>query len=79
MDQTTDDGLEPRTADELTTDADDGRADPQTDAGLEAVVVRYGSGNDRCTLVPRYGPPEAMLTAWFSADLDSVVDLEEMR
>lgn len=79
MDNATDDGIEPGTADEWTP-AIDGRGDGHApDDGLEAVVVRYRCGPDRCTLVPRGGGPEALLSAWLSADLETVVDLDDAR
>lgn len=46
---------------------------------LEAVVVRYEDGPDRCTIAPRDCPDEAKLTTWLSADVATVVDLEDAR
>ena len=81
MDKATDESIETGT-DELTTTAgwrNRSAPDAGADAALEAIVVRYRSGRDRCTLVPRDAPPEAMLTAWLSADLETVVALEDVR
>lgn len=79
MDEIPDQRTKSGTAGARTTDTDDPRDGPERDVLLEAVVVRYSADSDRCTLVPRDGPPEAMLTAWLSADLETVVDLEDAR
>lgn len=79
MDEIPDPRTEPGTTGARTTDTDDPRDGPERDVCLEAIVVRYSADSDRCTLVPRDGPPEAMLTAWLSADLETVVDLEGAR
>ena len=52
--------------------------DPSPDA-LEAVVVRYETGADRCTIFPRECVDEKKLTTWLSADLSAFVDLECTR
>ncbi len=46
---------------------------------LEAVVVRYESQPDRCTLAPRECPESERLTTWLSADLDAFTALEDAR
>ncbi|MDS0473807.1 hypothetical protein [Natrinema sp. 1APR25-10V2] len=46
---------------------------------FDAVVVRYESGNDRCTLVPHDATTGEKLNAWLSADLETVVDLDGAR
>ncbi|MFA9416595.1 hypothetical protein [Natrinema sp. HArc-T2] len=46
---------------------------------LESTVVRYEDGPDRCTIAPRECSEPERLTTWLSADLDMVVDLDEMR
>ncbi|WP_435552070.1 DUF7511 domain-containing protein [Natrinema sp. CGMCC1.2065] len=60
-------------------DATNDRAGPADAALFEAVVVRYESECDRCTLVPRDGSTEAKLNAWLAADLETVVDLDDAR
>lgn len=52
---------------------------PEDAALFDAVVVRYESGSDRCTLVPRDATTEERLNAWLTADLESVVDLDDAR
>ena len=54
-------------------------ADGEGMALFDAVVVRYESESDRCTLVPHEGSPTEKLNAWLSADLELVVDLDEAR
>lgn len=51
---------------------------PEPDV-LEAVVVRYEIGPDRCTIFPRGCSDEEKLTRWLSADLSAFVDLETVR
>ncbi|RZV12514.1 hypothetical protein BDK88_1425 [Natrinema hispanicum] len=46
---------------------------------FDAIVVRYESGSDRCTLVPHEGSTTEKLNAWLTADLEMVVDLDEAR
>nr|WP_241471278.1 hypothetical protein [Natrinema salifodinae] len=46
---------------------------------FDAIVVRYESGNDRCTLVPHDGSTTEKLNAWLTADLETVVDLDDAR
>ncbi|MCW8172130.1 DUF7511 domain-containing protein [Natrialba swarupiae] len=46
---------------------------------LEAIVVRYESRPDQCTVVPQECPEEKRLTTWLSADLRSFVELDEVR
>ena len=79
MDEATDEQIETGIDGERTSDIGRRRERAGQDPGLDAVVVRYRSGRDRCTLVPRDGPPESMLTAWLSTDLEAVVDLEDAR
>ncbi|WP_339104711.1 hypothetical protein [Haloterrigena salinisoli] len=79
MDEIPDGRMETDTADAWTTDPDERRDGPERDDRLEAIVVRYRNGRDRCTFVPRDGAPESMLTAWLSTDLEAVVALEEAR
>lgn len=56
----------------------DGRADPSIE-DLEIIVVRYEGRPDRCTVLPRNCPEAERVTTWLSADVDALVDLEEMR
>jgi len=60
-------------------DATGDGAEPADAVLFDAVVVRYESGSDRCTLVPRDGSLEATLDAWLAADLETVVDLDDAR
>lgn len=46
---------------------------------LDAIVVRYETQADRCTITPRECPERDRLTTWFSADVDAFVDLEDAR
>jgi len=54
-------------------------ADPEDGVLFDAIVVRYESDDDRCTLVPCEGSTSEKLNAWLSADLEAVVDLDEAR
>jgi len=52
----------------------------EADAVLfDAVIVRYESDDDRCTLVPCNGTTTEKLNAWLTADLEAVVDLDDAR
>ncbi|MGQ3411850.1 DUF7511 domain-containing protein [Natrinema sp. LN54] len=53
--------------------------DPAGSVLFDAIVVRYQSGSDRCTLVPRDGTTEEKLNAWLTADMETVVDLDDAR
>lgn len=60
--------------------------DGATDSGqrtatepLEATVVHYRNGPDRCTVAPGDVSDERRLTAWLSVDADALVRLGEMR
>lgn len=46
---------------------------------LEATIVHYRSGPDRCTVAPGDVSDERRLTAWLSVDADALVRLGEMR
>ncbi|SER74413.1 DUF7511 domain-containing protein [Natrinema salaciae] len=46
---------------------------------FDAIVVRYRSASDRCTLVPHDGTTEEKLNSWLTADLETVVDLDDAR
>ncbi|OVE82856.1 DUF7511 domain-containing protein [Natronolimnobius baerhuensis] len=46
---------------------------------LEAIVVRYESRPDRCTILPRDCSEVEQLTTWLSADMDVFIDLEQIR
>ncbi|ELY45066.1 DUF7511 domain-containing protein [Natronorubrum sulfidifaciens] len=46
---------------------------------LECVVVRYRERSDRCTFAPRECTEAEQLTQWLSADIDTVVDLDNVR
>lgn len=68
------DGIDDGTAHEYAAPTD------EADAVLfDAVVVRYESDDDRCTLVPRDGTTTKKLNAWLTADLEAVVDLDDAR
>lgn len=54
-------------------------SDARPPIDLEAIVVRYEDGPDRCTIAPRDCPDEAKLTTWLSADVATFVDLEDAR
>ena len=54
-------------------------ADPEDGVLFDAIVVRYESDDDRCTLVPCEGSTAEKLNAWLSVNLQTVVDLEEAR
>ncbi|PCR92306.1 DUF7511 domain-containing protein [Natrinema ejinorense] len=53
--------------------------DPADPAAFDAIVVRYESGNDRCTFVPHNGTTEEKLNAWLTVDFEAVVDLDDVR
>jgi hypothetical protein len=65
-------------AEETRDDATDSGQRTATDP-LEATVVHYQNGPDRCTIAPRDVSDERRLTAWFSVDADALVRLGEMR
>ncbi|WP_222919921.1 hypothetical protein [Natrinema sp. SYSU A 869] len=65
------------TAHEYTADTDE--TDPAGPVLFDAIVVRYQSDSDRCTLVPRDGTTEMKLNAWLTANLETVVDLDDAR
>ncbi|AFO59220.1 MULTISPECIES: DUF7511 domain-containing protein [Natrinema] len=65
------------TAHEYAAETDE--TDPAGPMLFDAIVVRYQSGNDRCTLVPRNGSTDEKLNAWLTADLETVVDLDDAR
>lgn len=44
---------------------------------LEAVIIRYETRSDRCTVSP--GDDQAARTAWLTADVDAFIDLDDMR
>lgn len=46
---------------------------------LEAIVVRYQDGPDRCTITPKDCSDAERLTTWLSADLDLFVDATDAR
>ncbi|MFD1563080.1 hypothetical protein ACFR99_05920 [Haloarchaeobius amylolyticus] len=46
---------------------------------LESTVVRYEDGPDRCTIAPRECSETERVTRWLSANLEAVVDLDELR
>ncbi|WP_092905787.1 DUF7511 domain-containing protein [Halostagnicola kamekurae] len=46
---------------------------------LDAIVVRYETQADRCTITPRECPERDRLTTWLSADVDAFVDLADAR
>ncbi|WP_435182810.1 DUF7511 domain-containing protein [Halobellus sp. EA9] len=46
---------------------------------LRCVVVRYERRPDRCTVYPRRESCCEHVDAWFSADADAFVPLDEMR
>ncbi|WP_336038193.1 DUF7511 domain-containing protein [Halobacterium yunchengense] len=46
---------------------------------LEATVVRYENGPDRCTVSPRDVDRDRQLTAWLSVNAAALVALEETR
>ncbi|MFB6269417.1 MAG: hypothetical protein ABEH83_05700 [Halobacterium sp.] len=46
---------------------------------LDATVVRYKNGPDRCTVAPADVSDDQRLTAWLSVDADALVALREMR
>ncbi|AHG01465.1 hypothetical protein HALLA_03490 (plasmid) [Halostagnicola larsenii XH-48] len=46
---------------------------------LDAIVVRYETQSDRCTITPRECADDNRLTTWLSADVDAFVDLEDAR
>jgi len=46
---------------------------------LEAIVVRYQDGPDRCTIAPKACSDAERLTTWLSADLDLFVDVTDAR
>jgi len=46
---------------------------------LESTVVRYEDGPNRCTIAPRECSEPERLTTWISADLEVVVDLDDLR
>ena len=54
-------------------------ADPEDAVLFDAIVVRYESDDDRCTLVPHEGSTAEKLNAWLSVDLETVVDLGDTR
>jgi hypothetical protein len=46
---------------------------------LDATVVRYRNGPDRCTVAPADVDEDRQLTAWLSVDVDALVGLAGMR
>ncbi len=71
------DGTDEGTAHEYAADTDED--DIENAVLFDAVVVRYECGNDRCTLVPHDATTGETLNAWLSADLETVVDLDDAR
>lgn len=65
------------TAHEYAADADG--SEPADAVLFDAIVVRYRSGSDRCTLVPHDGTTEEKLNGWLTADLEAVVELDDVR
>jgi len=71
------DGIDEGTAHEYAAATD--AVDAEELALFDAIVVRYESGSDRCTLVPHEGSTTEKLNAWLTADLELVVDLDDAR
>lgn len=71
------DGTDEGIANEYTA-ATDG-SEPADAVVFDAVVVRYRSADDRCTLVPHDGTTAEKLNGWVTADLETVVDLDDAR
>lgn len=71
------DGTDEGTANEYPVAADG--SDSTDPVVFDAIVVRYRSDDDRCTLVPRDGTAAEKLNGWLTADLETVVDLDDAR
>jgi len=71
------DGTDETTGDEYATVTD--AVDAEDTVLFDAIVVRYESDDDRCTLVPHEGSTAEKLNAWLSVDIETVVDLDDAR